>query len=446
MDPLKSTPAHPRDPLGSANFYGEKLADMAEMVSLSEAGIREDPSPENVAIRWQMIAGELHRGLPYWYAGGCDVDEVVQQVERLLTSVETALRLHAGCEGLRPYLSPLMLNSFGTAMQSFAVLAFSACLSPTPALMKRSLDLIDTRFGSDQLFEVIVHAFDAQRPLSGKYKKEPPVQSWTEPVLVALSQPADKRAAALAAHMKNWPSLMRGFGLKAKPREYHDLFPYFAFDVALAVCAFDIDDSSFRDHPHYPRDLVEYYRANVRHTRDADRPVGIDPGLPPMEIKKPPKADLAKSKRKGLARWVELVTDGDTEAVESVIEKTGKPRKVEDAWDLMCALSEDVNHAVHADIKDDMTAAGQAEFLVREREIGEFVAPEAPPAGGARVYASLRALGDWLPAKGYTLFAIDNDDDAVHAVAVRSAFVDEFSALSASLGIRLQSPAEAYSD
>jgi len=62
------------------------------------------------------------------------------------------------------------------------------------------------------------------------------------------------------------------------------------------------------------------------------------------------------------------------------------------------------------------------------------------------VYATLRALGQWLPAKGYTLFAIDNDDDAVHAVAVRSAFVDEFSALSDKLGLRLQPPDEAYVD
>lgn len=446
MDSLKSPLAHPRDPLGSASFYAEKLADMTVMIALAEASIREDPSPQNVAIQWQMIAGELQRGLLHWHAAGCELGEVLRQVERLLASIETALRLHAGCEGLRPYLSPLMLNSFDTAMRSFGILAFSACLAPSQALTGRFLDLLDIRFGSDHLFDVLARAFGADRAMSTQYPKTSWVQSWTQPVLVALSQPADKRAAALAAHMKNWQSLMRPFGLKTKPREYHDLFPCFAFDVALAVCAFDIDDSSFSDHPHYPRDLVEHYRANIRHTRDAGRPIGSDPGLPPMEIKKPPKADLAKSKRKGIARWIELVTDGDSHAVEAVLEKTGKPRKLEDAWSLMCALSEQANHAVHADIKDDATAAAQAEVLAREREIGEFVPPEGPPEGAARITRTLLAFDAWLAGRGHRLVGIDNGDDAFHAVVVRSDHLDELMTLSGTLGLKAQTAQAAYEE
>ena len=47
------------------------------------------------------------------------------------------------------------------------------------------------------------------------------------------------------------------------------VFCDFAFEVVLAVCGWDIDDSSFADHPYYPADLVRYYRENVRHSRDA---------------------------------------------------------------------------------------------------------------------------------------------------------------------------------
>ncbi len=446
MDPLKSMPVHPRDTLGSADFYAEKLSDIKQMIALSEVRMREANSAEKAAIGWKMISDEAERGIAYWYAAGCEPRQILAHIEQMLLAIENAMTTRPACERLRPYRSPLTLDSFGTAMRSYAILTFSACRAPSPVLTKRFLDLLEITFGSDHLFEVLAHAFDPSRPMSGKYLQTPAVQEWTQPVLVALSQPADKRAAALAVHMKNWPALMRPFGLKNKPREYHDLFPYFAFDVALAVCAFDIDDSSFRDNPHYPRDLVEYYRANIRHTRDADRPIGIDPGLPPMEINKPPKADLAKSKRKGIARWIELATDGDSAAVETVIEKIGKPRKVADAWDLMCALSEDVNHAVHADIKDDATAAAQAEMLAREREIGEFVPPEEPPEGPARITKTLLAFDAWLAERGHRLVGIDNGDDAFHAVVVRTTYLDELMALSKALGLNTKTAQAAYEE
>ncbi|KAG0929670.1 hypothetical protein G6F31_017268 [Rhizopus arrhizus] len=35
---------------------------------------------------------------------------------------------------------------------------------------------------------------------------------------------------------------------------------YWAFEAALVVMLFDIDDSSFRDHEYYPADLVAHYR------------------------------------------------------------------------------------------------------------------------------------------------------------------------------------------
>ena len=69
--------------------------------------------------------------------------------------------------------------------------------------------------------------------------------------------------------MSNWPALMRLFGLEIKPKAFHDLFPYFDFEIALAVCANDIDDSGFRDHPCCPRELVDHHRTHARTTGDA---------------------------------------------------------------------------------------------------------------------------------------------------------------------------------
>ncbi|MEZ4907227.1 MAG: DUF1911 domain-containing protein [Saprospiraceae bacterium] len=40
-------------------------------------------------------------------------------------------------------------------------------------------------------------------------------------------------------------------------------FGYWSFESAAIVAIMDLDDSSFKDNPNYPKDLVDYYRANI---------------------------------------------------------------------------------------------------------------------------------------------------------------------------------------
>src|SRR6218665_4189920 len=97
----------------------------------------------------------------------------------------------------------------------------------------------------------------------------------------------------------------------------------------------------------------------IGHPRDALRAevggAGIELPLPAP----PKRVDLDKSKRKNFARWVELACDGYDDALESVLETTGKPRKIHDFFQLIEAL-QDAGHAIHADGKDSDTRDSQA--------------------------------------------------------------------------------------
>ncbi|MEL6560914.1 MAG: PoNe immunity protein domain-containing protein [Bacteroidota bacterium] len=43
----------------------------------------------------------------------------------------------------------------------------------------------------------------------------------------------------------------------------HNLYVgYWCFEAAAITCIKGLDDSSYRDHPYYPKDLADYYRAN----------------------------------------------------------------------------------------------------------------------------------------------------------------------------------------
>lgn len=294
--------------------------------------------------------------------------------------------------------------------------------------------------------DLMLKAFIPGFAMAKKYKADKYQAVWIDPVLRALALAPADRPAALAAYMGKWCRTMAPWGWKPKldlaPRK-DNLFWHFAYEVALAVCAYDIDDSSFNTHPYYPRDLVEHYRTNLRHTRDAWRAEHAGAGIPVIAPPLPSKADLAKSKRKGLARWVELVSDGNTDATDAVIATVGKVRKVKDIDKLIGALAEQ-GLAICADIKDDDTLAIMADRLAEARRLGNFDAPPGPPLGPARCVATLQALGPWLAQRGYRLVALDNDSDAWSAVIVKQDFYDELHELGNDLGIAVADPAELY--
>jgi hypothetical protein len=334
----------------------------------------------------------------------------------------------------------------GTRREDFQFSAFALLLG-SGASLQEYVDLVSTA-GQDRgyFFDLLVKSFVPDWQFAKKYKTDPYLRPWTVPILRILGSPSSGHATSMAGHMLNWCRLMRQFDWKPDPRP-DDLifFDDFAFEVALAVCAYDIDDSSFNDHPYYPRDLVEYYRANLRDTRDAWRPKGQGAGVPIIAPPPPAKADLSKSKRKNVARWVELVSDGDNDATEAVLEAIGKPRKFKEIGELIEALN-DSSLAIHADIKDDATLVYQASVLAAARGLGEYEAPVDPPQGPARCSAALLHFAGWLRERGYRLVDLDGQDDAWHAVLVKAEYEAELQALSGALGLLTRVPEDVYND
>jgi len=173
----------------------------------------------------------------------------------------------------------------------------------------------------------------------------------------------DKQVTVICKYLDKWEKnhkSSRPFGWKPWDEvlasgkiERGNSWHAFAFEVALTACAYDIDDSSFRDHPRYPGDLVDYYRKNIRHSRDASRKEGVGAGVSIQLPQKTPKTDLSKSKSKSFKRWLELITDGDEDAVQAAIDECGRIRKIKNLVKLADVLSLN-DGVVCSDIKDDV--------------------------------------------------------------------------------------------
>lgn len=433
-----------RDPAGNAARYVHVMSNSLE----SERATKSAPAAsleEEVWIKSNHILTSKNIVL-HQYGAGDTIESIAAEIISRSTSMAANTEF-ARANGDDRFSDFYAVD--GTMRISVAFTALALLLVEQPEYLQVFPRLLSPAAEKrSYLMDLLIKAFIPDNPIAKKYKADKWVAPWADPVLRVLAGPEDARAAGLVACMKNWCRVMRAFGWKpnldtAIGKDL--LFCDFAFEVALAVCAYDIDDSAFNDHPYYPRDLVEYYRANVRHTRDAWRPKGVGAGVPVVAPPPPKKADLAKSKRKAAARWVELACDGNVDATETVLETIGKPRKFEEIDELMEALG-DVSQAIHADIKDDETTAAQAGRLAEDRGLGEFEGPPGPPFGPARCTAILLAFADWLGARGYRLVDLDNGDDAWHAVVVRAGLYDEFIELSGQLRIVTRDPADIYND
>lgn len=267
----------------------------------------------------------------------------------------------------------------------------------------------------------------------------------------ALGGERAQQQAGIERYMARWNEMMKPLGWKAQRRyplrdaqgrvtehacTYPGTFMHFATEAALAVCALDLDDSAFGEHPYYPRDLVAHYRRHVRVQRDGwraqgaalRRPVPVPP--PPRKIK------LHSSKSKGVKRWLELVSDGNCDTVEQAMQEVGRARSLKtQLWTALGALREG-NAAACADIKDDTELESQIDAMLDERGLQGFDASGLPGAGAHRCEALMQALQAWLSTQPYALLQPPQDADAWVGWLVAREHMSEYLSLSDALGVR----------
>jgi Domain of unknown function (DUF1911) len=83
----------------------------------------------------------------------------------------------------------------------------------------------------------------------------------------ALNASEDEREICIQEYLRVWyRDKMDGFPLKDEHllKNQTDYVGYWCFEAAGVVAALGIDDSGFADHPHYPRELVAFYRMGDR--------------------------------------------------------------------------------------------------------------------------------------------------------------------------------------
>ena len=111
--------------------------------------------------------------------------------------------------------------------------------------------------GRDGLFESVV------QKLTGNHVETKPVLF--HPVYVPLARATvaapEERPALVKEFVESWYKGMKSLAWHGTHSYGGSYYGYWCLEAALVTALWDIDDSSYRDHLVYPKDLVDWYRA-----------------------------------------------------------------------------------------------------------------------------------------------------------------------------------------
>lgn len=382
----------------------------------------------------QMSASNTAGLLPALFGRGDPLEEIVELIDVTFLLANNAPDPSA-CWLIDGYLYPKYLD----------IIPFYLLLVSDSDKLKEFVRRINLK-GEERfyLYELWFKAFIPDWKLAKKCSRKGTIKfslSWSDPLLKVLS--SDNIEIGLQQYLNNfanyrvtnhpyqwvpWAEFQPKFSTDGSLM-FGNAFHNLAYSAALAVCAWDLDDSLFGDNPYYPRDLVDYYRKNIRHTRDSWREWGNGPDIPVQRPQRGPQIDLSTSKSKNFKRWIELLCDGDKASSSMLFKKLGNLKTIEDADQLLDALGEDDVVAI-ADCKDSETLKAVINNLLVERELsaeGLASVESSGPQGFAEVLKQYRA---YVTTMGYQLLEFETNWDCVVIGMVKSDFHHEFLALS----------------
>ncbi len=210
----------------------------------------------------------------YFYSRGDDIDEIRQK--SLMPAIEnslffqTELAEHPERAGW-PYLNSVGKNPTG-AYESYVFLAYFVCLGADAETM-RALSPLMAKAGEDRLVDLILSQYEPDRIIADK-AAQPRIFGDLDKLIDATPE---ERIKLIEHYLDRWAvqiSKLKGLALlggvgglegaksNADLEEEGFLAPnykgWWAWEVALMVRVFGIDDTSFADHILYPLDLARY--------------------------------------------------------------------------------------------------------------------------------------------------------------------------------------------
>ncbi len=150
------------------------------------------------------------------------------------------------------------INEVDEYMNALALLTWSITLSIEQPLFDELVQYIDAEGKRDAIIDLLITTRQPTRQVSESLYFP---KLYTNLYKAVTAQPADGKA--IREFLSNWYQTCLK---KTSTYDIHKLGEdssfsgYWAWEVVGLTCALDLDESSYRDMPYYPKDLVAYAR------------------------------------------------------------------------------------------------------------------------------------------------------------------------------------------
>jgi Domain of unknown function (DUF1911)/Domain of unknown function (DUF1910) len=222
-----------------------------------------DTEPDGRAnMRWHVSRERLDHAI-LLYSGGEAFERITIAFRQALNAIEE----HLDDEYAVMAVVDLAIQNY--YVEALWLLSLTKLLGLGDAQIERVANFYaadETNDGADELFETILAKLGRKSFKAEGLIHEDPYQL----LLDCVKAEPDARPALMTKFLKRWFKGQKEcdwWGLHinrtSDPILKTGFFGYWAFEAALVTYLWDIDDSSYRDLPHYPKDLIDYARQNL---------------------------------------------------------------------------------------------------------------------------------------------------------------------------------------
>ncbi|WP_080957835.1 PoNe immunity protein domain-containing protein [Burkholderia vietnamiensis] len=239
--------------------YRFKRTIQLSLEALSSNDVMAESAPS--ALRWDVASNSLELLLLY-YTAGYPIEDLRAQLPEIMERFDTYINLEILPRNKNPpenTADTLEITQLDAYVYVFWLLALCKLLGYSefiPTVMRWVDKTYKYNRGRDGLFENVVQA------LTGTHVEAPRVVLHAvpyRPLASATVRAPEERPALVKEFVEGWYKGM-------KPTYWHGAhtgglyFGYWCLEAALVTVLWDIDDSSYRDHLVYPKDLVDFAR------------------------------------------------------------------------------------------------------------------------------------------------------------------------------------------
>jgi Domain of unknown function (DUF1911)/Domain of unknown function (DUF1910) len=279
---MKDFPASRREPFLDEASYRWARTDLSEVgiPEYTETRDAADTAPEDRgSMRWHLARSRLTLAI-LLFSGG----ETLPKVKEALRAAVIAFEDHL--DGEHPVLDEFDLAIQSSYVQALWLLSLAKLLGEPSEEIERIANFFaadESNDGADELFELILAKLGRKSFKTEGLIHEDPYQL----LLDCVKAEPEHRPTLMTQFLKRWYKGQKEcdwWGLhinRAKtPVLKTGFFGYWAFEAAMVTFLWDIDDSSFRDLQHYPKDLADYARQLALQGDGASLPFRVVGGQP----------------------------------------------------------------------------------------------------------------------------------------------------------------------